>query len=132
MSRKHERSERGSATVLAAGLLGVLLCLGLAALLLASAVIASHRARAAADLAALAAAGAVLRGQADGAVCQVAAAVARDNSARLASCARDGSSVRVTVTVRPAVGRLGDATARARSGPPPAGAAAVTTGPRLR
>ena len=56
------RSERGSATVLALAALCVLVVVLVAGLALGSAVVATHRARAAADLAALAAAQALQRG----------------------------------------------------------------------
>lgn len=113
-----QRRDRGSATVLAVGLVGALASLGVAAVVLAGAVIASHRARSAADLAALAGASRVLRGEPAEQACMVATAVARDNEARLLRCEAEGSSLRVVVAVRPAIPGLGSATARARAGPP--------------
>ena len=110
--------ERGSATVLALGLIGALASLGVAALVLGSAVIASQRARAAADLAALAGASQVLRGAPAGQACHAAARVARTNGGHVTSCTVDGSSLRVVVGVPADAPGLGSATARARAGPP--------------
>jgi secretion/DNA translocation related TadE-like protein len=78
----------------------------------ALAVLARHRAEAAADLAALAAAGQI--GRNDPGACSAAARIARQNSARLRSCrlrlAADGRSGWVVVRVQlraelPVVGR---------------------------
>jgi secretion/DNA translocation related TadE-like protein len=112
------RDERGSATVWVLALAGVLAAVGVAVVLVAVALVARHRAGAAADLAALAAAGHAVTG--DPAVCAAAAEVARRNGARLSSCAPgDGATVSVTVTVPVRLGRLGlfTATGRARAGP---------------
>src|SRR3954471_18401909 len=98
--------ERGSATVWVLALSGVLACVGLAVVLVGAAVVARHRASAAADLAALAAAGRAVTGEPD--ACAVAARVAEGNSASLAACVVEGSGivqVRVTVPVR--LGPLG-------------------------
>ncbi len=110
-------TERGSATVLGAAMVAVLvLCLGAVGALL-SAVEAGHRARSAADLAALAAAGALLDPADDRAPCTVAGDLAGRNGGRLMSCDVHGDTVTVSVTVAPAVSALGAATARARAGP---------------
>lgn len=110
--------DRGAGTVL------VLVCslvLGLAgsvSVLLAQATLTRHRAAAAADLAALAAADRALEGQ--GPACARAAVIAAAGGARLAGCRLAGLVVDVTVAV-PAPGVLrpfGPATARARAGPP--------------
>jgi secretion/DNA translocation related TadE-like protein len=79
---------------------------------------ARHRAYAAADLAALAAAAHVADGRPD--ACRLAASVARDSGGRLRRCELQGrvSDVVVTSSVRTVLplGRLA-ATARARAGP---------------
>lgn len=110
--------ERGSGTVLAAGLaLVVIMAMTLLLLLAQSAVMAS-RAAAAADLAALAGADA-LRGITDGDPCAVAAEVAARHAATLSSCSEgEGSTleVRTELTARSI---LGAASGRARAGPPP-------------
>ncbi|MDQ0922082.1 secretion/DNA translocation related TadE-like protein [Pseudarthrobacter sp. W1I19] len=110
--------ERGSGTVLAAGLaLMVMTAMALLLLLAQSAVLAS-RAAAAADLAALAAADA-LRGVTDGEPCNVAAEVAARHAAVVVSCFEGGAQ---TVEVRTELVErtmLGAASGRARAGPPP-------------
>ncbi|MGY1635690.1 Rv3654c family TadE-like protein [Geodermatophilus sp. SYSU D00742] len=110
--------ERGSATVWVVALAGVLAAIGVAAVLVGVAVVGRHRASAAADLAALAAAEQAVRGRAD--VCGVAARVAEANGARLTGCGVDGAAVvEVAVVVPVRLGRLGmrEAAARARAGP---------------
>ena len=121
-------SERGSGTVLAVAAVGaVLLCL-LGGLALAAVVRATHTARAAADLSALAAAGAVRRAPSPPAAgqraCARAGQVAAANGALLSACTADAEG-RVTVEVRvdvdapvPALA-LGPARARARAGTVP-------------
>jgi secretion/DNA translocation related TadE-like protein len=88
--------ERGSGTMLMVGVLGVLLALGAAATLAAGYVAAAHKARAAADLAALSAAVAIEAG-ADG--CAVARRVATDNDTRLSACDRVGDQIDFVVSV---------------------------------
>jgi secretion/DNA translocation related TadE-like protein len=88
--------ERGSGTMLMVGVLGVLLALGTTAIWAAGYLAAAHRARAAADLAALSAAVAVEAG-ADG--CAVARRVAADNRTRLSVCNRVGDQVDFVVSV---------------------------------
>ena len=111
-------SERGSGTVLAAGL-GMVVVMVMSLLrLLGQASAAASKAAAAADLAALAAADA-LRGVSAGEPCLVAAAVAARHKATVVSCtARGDQSVEVR-TELPAGPLLGLATGRARAGPPP-------------
>lgn len=118
-SRRHRpgrRSDRGSGTVLALAIASVGVALALLVGGLGLAVIARHRATAAADLAALAAAGA------EPPSCAVAADLARRNGARLGEClvAPDGS---VTVTVGVSIGLPGahQAVGRARAGTPGTG-----------
>lgn len=115
MSRE---GERGSASVWVLALAGVLAVVGLAAVLVAMAVVARHRATTAADLAALAGAGGAVEGEAD--PCAGAAAVAAANGARLRACSVDAAAVAdVVVGVPVELGPLGarEATARARAGP---------------
>lgn len=118
-----ERAERGSGTIAAVGAAGVVLICLTGGLALASAVHASHRARAVADLAALAAASALQRGVTPAAACGQALQVARSNDAGLRGCAvRDDLSavVEVSAVVSLTVpGLPTEATARARAGPRP-------------
>jgi secretion/DNA translocation related TadE-like protein len=82
---------------------------------LGSAVVARHRAQAAADLAALAAAARLAAGPET--ACAQANAVAREMRVRITSCAVDYLDVVVTIEVRLAVGGWGKAQAAARAGP---------------
>jgi secretion/DNA translocation related TadE-like protein len=113
-----DHPERGSGTVLAAGLaLVVIMAMALMLLLAQSAVMAS-RAAAAADLAALAGADA-LRGLTSGDPCAVAAEVAARHSAALMSCVEGaGQTVEVRTELH-ARTMLGAASGQARAGPPP-------------
>ena len=108
--------------MLAVGLIGVLLILAVGGLALTSAVTASHRARSAADLAALAGAQAVTLGlPVDGqAVCRLARDVAVANGAQLDGCAIDvGGVVTVVAHVVSAPPWRFSASATARAGPAP-------------
>ena len=98
-------------------MVAVLLAITLACVYLGSVVTARHRAQAAADLAALAAAGRLAQG-AD-AACADAVAVAVAMQATVADCAVDGLDIVVAVDVTAAMGRLGMGAARAvaRAGP---------------
>jgi secretion/DNA translocation related TadE-like protein len=110
------RDERGSVTPFAVACLGVLVLLG-AALGVVAAMVAAHRiAQGAADLASLAAASAVSRGE-DG--CAAAASVASANGTRLTGCAVDGFDVTVTVEAPGPrwLGQAADLAAEARAGP---------------
>lgn len=124
--------ERGAATVLVVGCCAVTLVLTLLVGLLLSAVRGVAQARSAADLSALAAAGALLDGMrlagvghatSNGPPCTVAGWVAERNGARLQSCSLDaGVNVTVTVAVPVTMGGRsvpapGQATATARAGP---------------
>jgi secretion/DNA translocation related TadE-like protein len=95
----------------------VLLSVTVGAMYVGAAVIARHRAQAAADLAALAAAGRLVDG-AD-AACAQAAVVASAMDASTTQCAVDGLDVVVGVDVSVRLGRLGvrPAHAIARAGP---------------
>lgn len=118
------RADRGSASgwVLAIGAVVLLVALG--AQLYGGAVVARHRAQAAADLAALAGA----RLSADGAdgggagACAAATRLAQLNAAALVTCTVDESAVTVAVQTAPGrlaglTGLLGPARAVARAGP---------------
>jgi secretion/DNA translocation related TadE-like protein len=99
-------------------LAGVLAVIGAAVVLVGSAVVARHRAGAAADLAVLAAAGRAVVGDPD--ACAVAARIAGANAAAVRSCSvgpDDVVEIRVRLPVR--LGPLGvlHAEARARAGP---------------
>ncbi|WP_426996895.1 Rv3654c family TadE-like protein [Pseudarthrobacter sp. N5] len=109
--------ERGSGTVLAAGLAMVVMIAMALLLLLAQSAVMASRAAAAADLAALAAADA-LRGVTTGEPCVVAGEVAARHAARLLSCEEGPGhtvEIRTEMTTRMVVGT---ATGRARAGPP--------------
>ena len=105
--------ERGSATVVAAAMMVVLLWVTGAGAYLGSVVVARHRAQAAADLAALAAAARLPSGPA--AACARATAVAHEMRVDDAECGVDGLDVVVAVQV--AVAFAGAARAAARAGP---------------
>ena len=110
--------ERGSATVWVVALAGVLAAIGVAAVLVGAAVVGRHRATAAADLAALAAAEHAVRG--DPGACAAAGEVAGANGARLTACTVGGGAVvEVAVEVPVRLGPLGVSRAggRARAGP---------------
>lgn len=122
--RTRDLRERGSGTVLAVASVGALLLCLVGGLTVVAAVQASHTARAAADLAALAAAGAVQQGSAVPAACRRAGQLAASNGGVLISCSADAAgrvSVEVGSTVDsplPALA-LGSARARARAGTAP-------------
>lgn len=101
------------------GVIATVLTLTISGLLLAGAVLASHQARAAADLAALAAAGALIGGRSASAACESAVRVAESNHARVQQCLAFGTEARLRVAVTAGVPGLGVATARARAGPDP-------------
>jgi secretion/DNA translocation related TadE-like protein len=114
----HDGRERGSGTVLAAGLALVVMTAMAVMLLLAQSAVLASRAAAAADLAALAAADA-LRGITTGEPCSVAAGVAARHAATVLSCSEGPGQ---TIEVRTELGErplLGAATGHARAGPPP-------------
>jgi len=109
--------DEGSATVWGAGAIVVLLVIAVAGVHLGGVIVARHRAEAAADLAALAAAGRSIAGE------RVACARARDVAERmrvdLVSCRMEGWDALVEVGARPGVPlrNVGSASARARAGP---------------
>lgn len=115
--------DRGSGTVAVLGVVGVLLAMTVGALTVVSAVVASHRAQSAADLAALAAGAALVAGEGSGAACGRGVAVAARNGGSVTSCrAGPDLSVELVVDVPATMPRLGAATARARAGPATGGA----------
>lgn len=111
----------GVATVFACVACVVLLALAGLAIQLGAVLVARHRAEVAADLAALAGAAVVLRGES--AACGRAAEVSQANGSELSSCQVIGADLRVQVRSGVRAGPLlGWATGRARAGP----AAAIT------
>lgn len=118
--------ERGSATVLGVMAIGVVLLCLTGALALLAAVQASHRARAAADLAALA--GAQVLAIADPrSPCEVASTIAARNGGWLVECSIAGDALTVSVATPANWPGLGRAQARARAGPDPAPMKAPTS-----
>ena len=113
----HDDPDAGYATVWAASVMAVVLGLALAGVELGMAIGVRHRAEAAVDLAALAAAGHA--GEGEMAACAQAARVVERMSAQLTACRVSGWEVRVELEVRevgvPGLG--GAAHARARAGP---------------
>jgi secretion/DNA translocation related TadE-like protein len=113
-------AESGVATVWAATAVGVLMAVLLVGLDLGGAVAGRHRAAAAADLAALAAAGHAVHGT--GPACDRARRIAEQMGGRLAVCRLNGwdALVEVQVEVGTTLPGLGRAVGRARAGPAPA------------
>jgi secretion/DNA translocation related TadE-like protein len=109
--------QRGSAAVLAVVLVTVLAAAALLVSSVGGVVADQRRVESAADLAALAAAGAVQAGHDP---CFAAATSARRNGARLAACSLTGEEVTVRVTRRRVVLRhVVELSGRARGGPVP-------------
>ncbi|WP_268956845.1 Rv3654c family TadE-like protein [Mycolicibacterium mageritense] len=109
--------ERGSASVLAAAMIAVVVAFTVGLAYLGAAVIARHQAQAAADLAALAAAGSLAAGP--DAACAQADAIASAMHTVVAGCRVDGLDVVLEAQVTVRFGRwdLGPARASARAGP---------------
>ncbi|MEJ5914056.1 Rv3654c family TadE-like protein [Pseudokineococcus sp. 1T1Z-3] len=119
--RRRERGrERGAGTVLVLGLAMAALVMASAVAVLGQAVVARHRAVAAADLAALAAAD-VLLGRTAGEPCAAAGRVAAAGGALVVGCRPTGQEVvvEVAVPVDGLLAGLGPARAAARAGPAP-------------
>lgn len=110
---------RGSVTVVMLGVVVSVLTLMLSGLFLASAVLASHRARSAADLAALAGAAVLMKGEPSMAACASAALVSAINHGRMEECIASGNEVRLRVVVLASAPGIGVASARSRAGPGP-------------
>ena len=100
MTRGCLRSELGSASVLMAGIIGVVVALSGVALIIAGYAVGYHRARAAADLSALSGAAAYQEGR-DG--CAQATETSRQNGARVEHCDVVGDVIDFVVTVRVSV-----------------------------
>ncbi|MBN9105999.1 MAG: hypothetical protein J0I14_13450 [Propionibacteriaceae bacterium] len=113
------RSERGSGTLLMAGVALIVMVLGGVGVVLAGYVAAQHAAAGAADLSALSAAAAYIRGED---ACAAAGRVARANGVSLSGCAISGDSfgfvVKATVTrhLRAPPGLVETVTATAEAG----------------
>jgi secretion/DNA translocation related TadE-like protein len=107
--------ERGAATLTAVAAVAVLIAVTGGMLHVGSAVIARHRAQAAADLAALAAATQIASGIES--ACAQATLVARAMDSSVTDCAADGLEVVVHVEVGLGAWRFGPAHAAARGGP---------------
>jgi secretion/DNA translocation related TadE-like protein len=107
----------GSVTLVAVAVMAGLIAMTVACVYLGAAVIARHRGQAAADLAALAAAGHLTEG-AD-AACAHAVALAKAMDTAVADCSVIGLDVIVAVDVPVTLGRLGAGVARtvAKAGP---------------
>jgi secretion/DNA translocation related TadE-like protein len=116
MTARRRHDERGAATMLALTLLGALVSVAVALAPLGGALVASRRAAAAADLAALAGASALQQGRD---ACAAAARVAAANDARVAACAvrADDVRLRVVVDAGRVLGRSLEVSGRARAGP---------------
>lgn len=111
--------EAGNGTIAVLGIIGVLVSLMVGALVLTSAVLATHRSHTAADLAALAGATRIQTGASAENACQVADQTASINGAVL-TCRVEGEHVWVEARVRPSLlpaAQLGDAVATAHAGP---------------
>ena len=100
MTRGLLRSELGSASVLMAGIIGVVVALSSAALIIAGYAVGYHRARAAADLTALSGAAAYQEGRD---ACAQATQTSRQNGARVEHCDVVGDVIDFVVTVRVSV-----------------------------
>jgi len=107
--------ESGAATVFAAFSVAALLVATVGAVIIGAAVVVRHRAQAAADMAALAAAGRLPAGRNH--ACQQADAVGIAMGAAVTSCEVDGLDVVVTCMVRLPVWPGGQARAASRAGP---------------
>jgi secretion/DNA translocation related TadE-like protein len=100
MTRRFVRSELGSASVLMAGIIGVVVALSSAVLIIAGYAVGYHRARAAADLSALSGAAAYQEGRD---ACAQATQTSRQNGTRVEHCDVIGDDIDFVVTVRVAV-----------------------------
>lgn len=115
--RWNPRAEEGSATIVAVAMMVVLLALTAGGAAVGSAVVARHRAQAAADLSALAGAQRALYGAVS--ACDKVAVVARRMGATVNSCVVEDLDVVVGVSFPAMLGRfgVGPARAAARAGP---------------
>ena len=113
--RRLSREDTGAATVLAAALVAALVAIALGGVWVGGAAVARHRAQAAADLAAIAAAGRLPLGP--DAACSQARTIAAAMGAAVSACDIQNLDVVVAVTVRPGGRITGEARAAARAGP---------------
>ncbi|WP_081272303.1 Rv3654c family TadE-like protein [Mycobacteroides immunogenum] len=115
--RWNPRADSGSATIVAVAMMAVLLALTAGGAAVGSAVVARHRAQAAADLAALAGAQHALYGAAP--ACVEVGVIARRMGAAVTRCVVEDLDVVVAVSVPVMLGRfgVGPARAAARAGP---------------
>lgn len=115
-TRRKARGDDGFTTVASLGLLVVVVAATLVVLALGVVQVTRHRAEAAADLAALAAAHHALEGPE--AACRAARQVVEAQRASLRDCTLDGldAVVRVTVPLPGRLGPLGPVPAQARAG----------------
>lgn len=125
----------GSATIWVVALASILWCTAAVAVVVADVRATHHEARAAADMAALAAAGRARGGEAM--ACRAADSVARANGSRLVTCVVRGGIADVTVEVPlslPFGLRTGvdGVIMRARAGPSQPGAEQITAGVETR
>lgn len=90
-------SERGAATFVMLGVLAVVISLAMAGMILGAYVVAIHRAKTAADLAALSGAAEFERG---GSACPVVRKTAERNDATLVSCDQVGDQLDFVITAR--------------------------------
>ncbi|MEW1954441.1 Rv3654c family TadE-like protein [Terrabacter sp. NPDC080008] len=117
LSRQRARGlEGGAATVLVVSVVGLVLVLTLAGLVLASVVLASHRARLAVDLGSLAGAAAIQDGLSPASACAVAQRVSGANGAAAQGCSVSGETLDLRVAVRAALWPE-PASAHGRAGP---------------
>ncbi len=113
--------ERGSTSLIGAAMIAALAAMTVGGAHVGAAVIARHRAQAAADLAALAGAGSVPAGT--DTACAQASALARAMGATTVACALHGLDIVVSVEVPTTLSlpRMGPARAIARAGPADSG-----------
>lgn len=111
--------DQGNATVLGAFAIAALAAVLVMVIFVGAAVLARHRAQAAADLSALAAAADHVAGNTDPCAVARAVAAAQRPSTEVVSCRLDGEDVLVSVRVPVDLGSFGvrAATASARAGP---------------
>lgn len=98
--RRDRRDERGSGTLLVVGVMAVVGVVAMVVVVAAAYLVAGHRARGAADLAALSGAAAYAEGRPP---CPAAGRLARANGARLTGCDQVGDEVDYVVSVSVAV-----------------------------
>jgi secretion/DNA translocation related TadE-like protein len=93
--RAYDRSDRGSGSMIMLGVMMIIGALSVVGVCIAGYLVAGHRARAAADLAALSGAGAISRGL-DG--CRAARDNARANDAEITRCDQVGDEIDFVIT----------------------------------